>query len=57
MSTNEINLQIVEQLKSLTDQDFKGNLIIIEPGNIRGREKDNISLFCGRPYGNRISKT
>ena len=39
MSTKEINLQIVEQLKSLTDKDFKGNLIIIEPGNIRVRKR------------------
>jgi len=39
MSTKEINLQMVEQLKSLTEQDFKGNLIIIEPGNIRVRKR------------------
>jgi predicted nuclease of predicted toxin-antitoxin system len=39
MSTKEINVQLVEQLKSLTDQDFKGNLVIIEPGNIRVRKR------------------
>jgi predicted nuclease of predicted toxin-antitoxin system len=39
MSTKEINLQQVERLKSLVDQDFRGNLIIIEPGNIRVRKR------------------
>ncbi len=39
MSTQEINSQLVGRLRELTDQDFKGNLIIIEPGNIRMRKR------------------
>ena len=39
MPTDEINRQIIERFANLTDNDFKGNLIIIEPNKIRIRRK------------------
>ncbi|MBI1769872.1 MAG: DUF5615 family PIN-like protein [Bacteroidetes bacterium] len=38
-TTNEINRQLVERFKELSEEDFKGNLIIIDPGKIRIRRK------------------
>ncbi len=35
----EINRFIIEQFEALTEDDFKGNLIIIEPEKIRIRRK------------------
>ena len=37
ISTSELNKQIMKALNMLTETDFKGNLIIIEPGKIRIR--------------------
>lgn len=37
MSTSELNSQLIKAFDSLTEMDFKGNLIIIEPGKIRIR--------------------
>ncbi len=39
MSTTEINRQLLERFKDLSEGDFKGNLIIIEPWKIRIRRK------------------
>lgn len=39
MSTYEMNRQIVNRVKELAEEDFTGNLIIIEPGRIRIRKK------------------
>lgn len=39
MPTNEINRQLVERLRDLTEGDFSGNLIIIEPGKVRIRKR------------------
>ena len=39
MSTTEINRRLVERFKDLSKDDFKGNLIIIEPRKIRIRRK------------------
>jgi len=39
MSTREINRQLLEALKDISKDDFKGNLIIIEPGKVRIRRK------------------
>ena len=39
ISTVELNNQIIKALLNLTEDDFKGNLIIIEPGKIRIRRK------------------
>lgn len=38
VSTLELNQQIVTALENLDEIDFKGNLIIIEPGKIRIRK-------------------
>lgn len=38
VSTKEINRQLVKSIKALTDDDFKGNLVIIEPGRVRIRK-------------------
>ena len=35
MSTNEINRQLLSDVKALKENDFIGNLIILEPGRIR----------------------
>jgi hypothetical protein len=37
MPPREINKKIVASLRDLRDNDFKGNLIILEPGRIRIR--------------------
>jgi predicted nuclease of predicted toxin-antitoxin system len=37
MPPREINKEIVASLKDMRDEDFKGNLIILEPGRIRIR--------------------
>ena len=39
VSTNEINRQLIERFKHLTNDDFNGNLVIIEPGKTRIRRK------------------
>jgi predicted nuclease of predicted toxin-antitoxin system len=39
LSTSELNNQIIKAFKTLTEIDFKGNLIILEPGKIRIRRK------------------
>ena len=39
MTTNEINRKVVERFRELTEDDFKGNLIIIEPDKIRIKKK------------------
>lgn len=39
VSTKEINRQLVESIKALTEDDFKGNLVIIEPGRVRIRNE------------------
>lgn len=39
MSTSELNGQITKAFSNLTETDFKGNLIILEPGRIRIRRK------------------
>lgn len=39
LSTAKINTELAKSLKDLTDQDFKGNLIIISPGKIRIRQR------------------
>ena len=37
MTPKEMNREIVASLRDLTETDFKGNLIILEPGRIRIR--------------------
>ncbi|MDI6760697.1 MAG: DUF5615 family PIN-like protein [Candidatus Brocadiaceae bacterium] len=37
--TSELNSQIIKAFGSLTEEDFKGNLVILEPGRIRIRRK------------------
>jgi len=39
MSTMEINCQLLERFENLSEDDFNGNLIIIEPWKIRIRRK------------------
>ena len=39
VTTKEINRQLVESIRTLTEDDFKGNLVIIEPGKVRIRRK------------------
>jgi len=39
MSSSELNNQILKAFMNLTEDDFKGNLIIIEPGKLRIRRK------------------
>lgn len=39
MPTLEINHYLIERLGDLSEDDFRGNLIIIEPGKIRIRRK------------------
>ena len=39
ISTSELNNQIMNAFDTLTEEDFKGNLIILEPGKIRIRRK------------------
>lgn len=39
ISTSELNNQIIKAFDDLTEMDFKGNLVIIEPGKIRIRRK------------------
>jgi predicted nuclease of predicted toxin-antitoxin system len=39
MPTIKINRHLLERFEDLSDDDFKGNLIIIEPGKIRIRRK------------------
>ena len=38
LSTSEMNRQITKAFESLTEADFVGNLIILEPGRIRVRK-------------------
>ena len=37
VSTSDLNKQIIKAFDTLTEADFKGNLIILEPGKIRIR--------------------
>ena len=37
LSTDRINADLKRSLRGLTDEDFKGNLIVISPGKIRVR--------------------
>lgn len=39
MPTMEINRHLIERFEDLSEDDFRGNLIIIEPGKIRIRRK------------------
>lgn len=39
MTTHEINRQLVEWITEFAEGDFKGNLIIIEPGKVRIRKE------------------
>ncbi|MBI5205226.1 MAG: DUF5615 family PIN-like protein [Nitrospirae bacterium] len=39
VSTSELNNQIIKAFEPLSEIDFKGNLIIIEPGKVRIRRK------------------
>jgi predicted nuclease of predicted toxin-antitoxin system len=39
MPTTEINRDLIERFEYLSEDDFRGNLIIIEPGKIRIRRK------------------
>ncbi len=39
MLTGEINRQLLERFKGISEDDFKGNLIIIDPRKIRIRRK------------------
>jgi predicted nuclease of predicted toxin-antitoxin system len=39
VSTFELNNQIIKAFENLTEIDFKGNLIILEPGKIRIRRR------------------
>ena len=39
MPTIEINRQLLDRFKNLSKDDFKGNLIVIEPWKIRIRRK------------------
>ena len=39
MPTTEMNRHILERFKDLSEDDFKGNLIVIEPWRIRIRRK------------------
>jgi predicted nuclease of predicted toxin-antitoxin system len=39
VSTPELNTQIIKALNALIEEDFRGNLIILEPGRVRIRRK------------------
>jgi len=39
ISTSELNGQIINAFSNLAESDFRGNLIILEPGRIRIRRK------------------
>ena len=39
MSNKEINKQLINSIKDIKENDYKGNLIIIEPGKIRIKKK------------------
>jgi hypothetical protein len=39
MSTNEVNRQIIAAFDGLTESDFSGNLIVLDPGRMRIRRK------------------
>jgi hypothetical protein len=39
VSTSELNNQIIKAFEHLSEIDFTGNLIIIEPGRVRIRRK------------------
>mgnify|MGYP001082692854 CR=1 FL=1 len=41
MTTTEINYQLARRFRDLTEDDFKGSLIIIEPGRVRIRRKQD----------------
>ena len=41
ISTTELNRQLSKELDNLTEDDIKGNLIILEPGKIRIRRQHN----------------
>lgn len=39
MATSEMNRQLAERLRELTDDQFTGHLLVIEPGKVRIRRK------------------
>lgn len=39
MTAKEVNRQLIGKLKDLIESDFKGNLIVIEPGKVRIRRE------------------
>jgi predicted nuclease of predicted toxin-antitoxin system len=39
MPTAKINQHLIESLEELSEEDFRGNVVIIEPGKIRIRRK------------------
>lgn len=39
MTTDEMNRQLIGKLQEISEDDFKGNLVIIEPGKLRIRKK------------------
>lgn len=41
MTTNKINHQLMEGFRDFTEDDFNGNLIVIEPGKARIRKRQN----------------
>ncbi|MFB0510274.1 MAG: DUF5615 family PIN-like protein [bacterium] len=45
MPTSQINILLLEQLRELSDDDYKGNLILIEPGKIRIRRAIKTSIL------------
>jgi predicted nuclease of predicted toxin-antitoxin system len=42
ISTTELNTQIIKAFDTLTEEDFNGNLVILEPGRIRIRRKQGL---------------
>ena len=39
IDTQELNRQLLDKFKDLSEDDFKGNILIIEPGKLRIRKK------------------
>ncbi len=39
MTTNEVDCQLVERIRDFAEDDFKGNLVIVEPGKVRVRRQ------------------
>lgn len=45
VSTSELNSQIIKAVETLSENDFNGNLIIVEPGKIKN-QKEIICINC-----------